>query len=74
MHDAAPHLFNDQRGGGAMGRGGRGTGQGDPRHPGHVGRDHGEPGEHIHDNQLVQGVTQSQPGIFTFFKSYMQRS
>ena len=45
----------------------------EPRHPGHVRRDHGEPGEQHHHHVL--GVTQSQPGILFFLKAFdMQRS
>ena len=79
MRDAAPHLFvisrvSDQ-GGGAVGGGGGGRGNAhrEPRHPGHVRREHGEPGEQHHHHVL--GVTQSQPGILFFLKAYdMQRS
>ena len=73
MHDVAPHLFSDQRGGGAMGGGGGGradTSHSEPRHPGHVGRDHGEPGEHNHDHQLVRGVAHNKAKReVTIFKS-----
>ena len=41
-------ILVSDRGDGAMGGGGDGRGDAhrEPRHPGHVGRDHGKPGEH----------------------------
>ena len=82
MLAGAPHLFvisgASDHGGGAVGGGGGGRGDAhrEPRHPGHVGRDHREPGEHNHHGVInMSGGHTSQPGSLFSVKAFdMQRS